>query len=155
MTAATRPEAPLPLRPRPRHGETADSYLRRLAAANHLRFSYLRRYLEGLNRVLAEPLEDCLAVDERGEPCLEIKSPVDLERELALNRGNIFHGDLSWFFAENPDDAGRWGVETHYERIYLAGSSAVRGGAVSGIPGRNAARCIFEELRLTTPLAHG
>lgn len=30
---------------RPRQGETADSYLRRLAADNHLRFSYLRRYL--------------------------------------------------------------------------------------------------------------
>lgn len=45
MTPASRPGAPLPLRPRPRHGETADSYLRRLAAANHLRFSYLRRYL--------------------------------------------------------------------------------------------------------------
>jgi hypothetical protein len=29
----------------PHHGETAGSYLRRLAAANHLRFSYLRRYL--------------------------------------------------------------------------------------------------------------
>jgi transposase len=37
--------APLPVRPRPRQGENADSYLRRLAAANHLRFSYLRRYL--------------------------------------------------------------------------------------------------------------
>ena len=37
--------SPLPVRPRPRRGETADSYLRRLAAANHLRFSYLRRYL--------------------------------------------------------------------------------------------------------------
>jgi hypothetical protein len=36
---------PLPVRPRPRRGETADSYLRRLAAANHLRFSYLRRHL--------------------------------------------------------------------------------------------------------------
>ena len=39
------PGAPPPVRPRPRQGETADSYLRRLAAANHLRFSYLRRYL--------------------------------------------------------------------------------------------------------------
>jgi hypothetical protein len=38
-------ETPLPVRPRPHQGETADSYLRRLAAANHLRFSYLRRYL--------------------------------------------------------------------------------------------------------------
>jgi hypothetical protein len=37
--------SPLPVRPRPRRGETADSYLRRLAAANHLRFTYLRRYL--------------------------------------------------------------------------------------------------------------
>lgn len=45
MTAASMPEAPLPVRPRPRDGETADSYLRRLASANHLRFSYLRRYL--------------------------------------------------------------------------------------------------------------
>jgi hypothetical protein len=36
---------PLPVRPRPRRGETADSYLRHLAAANHLRFTYLRRYL--------------------------------------------------------------------------------------------------------------
>jgi len=35
----------LPVRPRPRQGETADSYLRRLAAANYLRFSHLRRYL--------------------------------------------------------------------------------------------------------------
>jgi hypothetical protein len=40
-----KPAPPLPVRPRPRQGETADSYLRRLAAANHLRFSYLRRYL--------------------------------------------------------------------------------------------------------------
>jgi hypothetical protein len=45
VTAGSRPEAPLPVRSRPRDGETADSYLRRLAAANHLRFSYLRRYL--------------------------------------------------------------------------------------------------------------
>jgi transposase len=36
---------PLPVRPRPRRSESADSYLRRLAAANHLRFTYLRRYL--------------------------------------------------------------------------------------------------------------
>lgn len=35
----------LPVGPRPRRGETADSYVRRLAAANRLRFTYLRRYL--------------------------------------------------------------------------------------------------------------
>jgi hypothetical protein len=43
MTAGQSP--PLPVGPRPRRGETADSYVRRLAAANHLRFAYLRRYL--------------------------------------------------------------------------------------------------------------
>lgn len=43
MTAGQPP--PLPVRPRPRRGESADSYLRRLAAGNHLRFTYLRRYL--------------------------------------------------------------------------------------------------------------
>jgi hypothetical protein len=40
-----RPLPPLPFRPRPCRDETADDYVRRLAAANHLRFSYLRRYL--------------------------------------------------------------------------------------------------------------
>jgi hypothetical protein len=39
------PEAPLPVRLRPHQGESADSYLHRPAAANHLRFGYLRRYL--------------------------------------------------------------------------------------------------------------
>ena len=38
-------DAPLPVRLRPYQGESADSYLHRLATANHLRFSYLRRYL--------------------------------------------------------------------------------------------------------------
>jgi hypothetical protein len=36
---------PLPVRPRSRRSETADGYVRRLAAANHLPFSYRRRYL--------------------------------------------------------------------------------------------------------------
>jgi hypothetical protein len=37
--------SPLPLRPRPLRGETAESYVHRLARANHLRPSYLRRWL--------------------------------------------------------------------------------------------------------------
>ncbi|WP_432991619.1 TniQ family protein [Dactylosporangium sp. CA-233914] len=37
----------LPIAVRPRHGETVESYIRRLAHANHLRPSYLRRYLAG------------------------------------------------------------------------------------------------------------
>jgi phytoene dehydrogenase-like protein len=109
----------------------------------------LRRYLVALNGQLAEPIEDCLAQDAEGAPCIEIKTPQDLEREVGLNRGNIFHAGLSWFFAGSDEQAGTWGVETPFERIYRCGSSAQRGGAVSGIPGRNAAQSIFEELRRT------
>ncbi|MBD0256436.1 MAG: NAD(P)/FAD-dependent oxidoreductase [Cytophagales bacterium] len=99
----------------------------------------LARYLAGLNGYLDEPLEDCLATDANGNPCLEAKSPVDIARELNLPRGNIFHNALSWFFAESGDEAGSWGVETDVDRVYLCGSGAKRGGAVSGIPGHNAA----------------
>ena len=44
--AAPQPAAPLPVRPRPASGESTASYIRRLAAANHLRPGHLRRYLE-------------------------------------------------------------------------------------------------------------
>ena len=37
----------LPVRPRPKPGESTDSYVRRLARANHLKPSYLRGYLVG------------------------------------------------------------------------------------------------------------
>ncbi|MEE4638513.1 MAG: NAD(P)/FAD-dependent oxidoreductase [Wenzhouxiangella sp.] len=99
--------------------------------------------LDGLNRYLATPLEDCLATDCNGRPCLEAKSPVDLERELGLPRGNIFHKGLSWFFAESQSEVGRYGVETDRPNEWICGASARRGGAVSGIPGRNAAMAIL------------
>jgi phytoene dehydrogenase-like protein len=108
----------------------------------------LERYLRGINRQLAEPIEECVARDPEGQLCLEIKSPIDLERELAMDRGHIFHGALSWFFAESDEQIGTWGVETTYPRVYRCGSSARRGGAVSGIPGFCVARRIFDELRV-------
>lgn len=40
-----RPADPLPIRIRPLPAETAESYIRRLARANHLKPSYLRRHL--------------------------------------------------------------------------------------------------------------
>ena len=103
-----------------------------------------RLYLAGLNRICAEPFEDCLARDKDGNLCIEIKTPQDLERDVDLDLGNIFHNALSWFFTDDPEQVGKWGVETHHPRIFRAGSSAIRGGAVSGIPGRNAAMCVLE-----------
>ena len=47
-----------------------------------------------------------------GEPCLEARTPVELEAELGLPGGNIFHRDLAWPFAEDEAEVGTWGVET-------------------------------------------
>ena len=105
----------------------------------------LQRYLAGINQYLDEPIEECLASDANGKPCIEAMSAVDLEKKIHLPRGNIFHGDLSWPFAENHQEVGQWGVETEYPNLFLCGSSAKRGGAVSGIPGHNAAMKILQD----------
>jgi phytoene dehydrogenase-like protein len=99
--------------------------------------------LRSLDSVLAEPIEDCLLRTPAGEPCLEAKTPLDLEQELALPRGNIFHRDLAWPFAEDDAEAGQWGTETEIANVHLGGAGARRGGGVSGIPGRNAAMAIL------------
>lgn len=110
------------------------------------RDEFSRRYLDGIDSFCEGSFRDCLARDSDGKPCVEIKTALDLETEVGLDLGNIFHNSLSWFFTDNTDEVGSWGVETDDERIYLCGSSAARGGAVSGIPGHNAAMKIFEEL---------
>ena len=99
-----------------------------------------RRFLDGINKWLAEPLEDCLAVARDGSLCLESKSPVDIEDSLGLYHGNIFQSAPTFPFATTIEQVGSWGVETEFENVFLCGSSAHRGGAVSGIPGHNAAR---------------
>ncbi|HEY8582699.1 MAG TPA: NAD(P)/FAD-dependent oxidoreductase [Capillimicrobium sp.] len=100
--------------------------------------------LRSLDAVLAEPIEDCLLRDADGRPCLEARTPLELEAELGLPAGHIFHRDLAWPFAERDDEVGRWGVETAHERVLLCGAGAKRGGGVSGIPGRNAAMAVIE-----------
>jgi len=103
-----------------------------------------RLAVAGLNAILAEPLEDCLARDSDGQPCLSAASPLDVEAALAMPGGNIFHGDLSWPFAADQSQVGRWGVETDEQRlVYAASGGAVRGGAVSGIGGHNAAQALL------------
>lgn len=105
--------------------------------------------VESLNSVLAEPIEDVLLRDAHGKPCIETKTTLDIERALNMPGGNIFHGPLSWPFAEDDDPletpGQRWGVVTEYgDKILLCGSGAVRGGAVSGIGGHNAAMAVLE-----------
>ncbi len=99
--------------------------------------------LRSLQEVLAEPLEDVLATDRDGRHCVETLTPLDLERELRLPGGHIFHGDLAWPWldeAEEPASAAeRWGVGTDHPGLLRCGSGARRGGAVSGLGGHNAA----------------
>lgn len=105
--------------------------------------------LASLNSVLAEPIQDVLLPDAQGRPCLETTTTGDLERTLGMTAGNIFHGGLSWPFADDDDPldtpARRWGVATGHARIMRCGSSARRGGAVSGIGGHNAAMAVLTE----------
>jgi phytoene dehydrogenase-like protein len=114
----------------------------RLFGADHdaARDAAVAATLASINAVLAEPLEDCLLHTPDGAPCLEAHTPLDLEHELGLPGGHIFHRDLTWPFADDDADIGRWGVETQRENVLVCGAGARRGGAVSGIPGHNAAR---------------
>ncbi len=102
--------------------------------------------LRSLDSVLAEPIEDCLALDADGRPCLEVRSPVDLESDVGLPGGHIFHRPLQWPWLEAQTartPAERWGVATGHDRILLCGAGARRGGGVSGIPGRSAAMALL------------
>ena len=96
----------------------------------------LKAALASLNQYLVEPIENVIAA-------IEVKSPLDIEGDVGLPRGNIFHKDLSFPFREDNQEIG-WGVETDDSRIFICGAGAIRGGGVSGIPGHNAAMAVLE-----------
>ncbi len=104
--------------------------------------------IESINSVLSEDIRDLLLVDANGKPCIETKTTLDLEHALGLPGGNIFHAPLSWPFVPDSSPlstpAQRWGVDTGEPGIYFCGSTAQRGGAVSGIGGHNAAMAVLE-----------
>src|SRR5437773_3601061 len=105
------------------------------------------KFIQSINQSLEEPLEDCLAVARDGTLCIESKSPVDIEDALGMYHGNIFQDAPTFPFAETRRQAGTGGVEMEYEKDFLCVSSAQRSGAVSGIPGHNAAMKVLEELK--------
>jgi phytoene dehydrogenase-like protein len=101
-----------------------------------------QRCVDALNSYLVDPIESVLAINSDGTLCIEVKSPLDLEKDVRLPGGNIFHCDLSFPFKEESDDQ-IWGVETDDPRIFICGAGAQRGGGVSGIPGHNAAMAVL------------
>jgi phytoene dehydrogenase-like protein len=103
------------------------------------RTAALEATLRSFDSVLEEPISSCLWHAPGGEACLEARSPLDIESELRMPAGHIFHRELAWPFAEHEHEVGTWGVETTHPRVFLCGAGARRGGGVSGVPGRNAA----------------
>jgi phytoene dehydrogenase-like protein len=71
---------------------------------------------------------------------VDVASPLDLETDLRMPGGNIFHGDLSWPWLDDDEPAEtaaeRYGVAVSgSRRILLAGAGSRRGGGVSGLGG--------------------
>lgn len=123
---------------------------RLVSGAGYTRDELLSAAENSLDSVLAEPLADCLYETADGSVCIEARTTADLEDSLAMSGGDIFHGSLSWPWANDDalldSPAQRWGAETAHEKILMCGSGAQRGGAVSGIAGHNAAMAALELL---------
>jgi phytoene dehydrogenase-like protein len=75
---------------------------------------------------------------------MEVRSPLDIEREVGLTEGNIFQGELTFdqlFFNRPVPGYAQYG--TPVGGLYIVGSSTHPGGGVMGAPGANAARAIL------------
>ena len=71
--------------------------------------------------------------------------PRELEQRFGITGGHIFHGEMlpGQLFEERPGPRRFGGMEG----LYLAGSGAHPGGAVTGAPGWLAAQAVIEDLR--------
>ena len=76
-----------------------------------------------------------------------ILSPADLERELGLVGGDIFHGKLTLnqLFSARPV-LGHGNYRMPFKGLYLCGAGAHPGGGVTGVPGHNCAREVLRDL---------
>jgi phytoene dehydrogenase-like protein len=78
----------------------------------------------------------------------EVLTPLDLEREFSLPKGNIFHSEITpdqmFFMRPVP---GWSGYDTPIKNLYLCGSGARPGGGVTGLPGHNAAKVVLAAAR--------
>ena len=104
------------------------------------------RAIASINEYLLEPIESVLAPCRDGSLAIEVKSPLDLEKDISLPRGNIFHRDLDFPFIDGEAGVGDkllWGAETDDPHLFLASAGAIRGGGVSGIAGHNAAMALL------------
>ncbi len=79
----------------------------------------------------------------------EVRSPLDLEREVGLSEGNIFQGELTFDqLLFNRPVPGYAQYATPIPGLFIVGSSSHPGGGVMAAPGFNAAREILHGLRM-------
>jgi len=91
---------------------------------------------------IARFAEVCPGLPERIVERLAL-GPRELETRFGITGGHIFHGEMlpGQLLEERPAARAFGGIE----RLYLAGSGAHPGGAVTGAPGLLAARAVLED----------
>jgi len=78
----------------------------------------------------------------------EVRTPADIEREIGITEGNIFHGELTMDqLLFNRPVPGYAQYRAPVGGLYLCGSSTHPGGGVMAAPGANAAREILSDLK--------
>ena len=84
---------------------------------------------------------------------VEIRTPADIEAEIGITEGNIFHGELTMDqLLFNRPVPGYAQYRTPVRGLYLCGSSTHPGGGVMAAPGANAAREILADLKRPNPV---
>ncbi|MEJ2274910.1 MAG: NAD(P)/FAD-dependent oxidoreductase, partial [Woeseiaceae bacterium] len=79
---------------------------------------------------------------------VEVRTPQDIEDEIGITEGNIFHGELTMDqLLFNRPVPGYAQYRTPIEALYMCGSSTHPGGGVMAAPGANAAREILADLK--------
>lgn len=73
---------------------------------------------------------------------VEIMGPPDIEQEVGLRGGHIFHGECLPAFMWSR----RLSPRTPMQGVYLCGAGTYPGGSVIGINGRNAAFAVLEDI---------
>ncbi|MEQ8602394.1 MAG: NAD(P)/FAD-dependent oxidoreductase [Marivibrio sp.] len=77
-----------------------------------------------------------------------VRSPADLEDQVGLTEGNIFHGELTLDqLLFNRPIPGWAQYRAPIRGLYMCGSSTHPGGGVMGAPGANAAREMLQDLK--------
>jgi len=78
----------------------------------------------------------------------EIRTPQDIENEIGITEGNIFHGELTMDqLLFNRPVPGYAQYRAPVPGLYMCGSSVHPGGGVMAAPGANAAREILADLK--------